>query len=136
MAADAINPFAASVALPELPVLGDFNRDGSLSAGDIHAMLVALTDLSSYKSDRGLSDAALLLIGDLNGDDAVTNSDIQSLLNLLQSGEASVAPIPEPSTWLLSVLAAVLLSKGRLGRQTIRARPALRGASLFANCYR
>ena len=58
--------------VPGLFVLGDFNRDGQLSANDIQAMLSALTDLKAYETAYGLSDAALVLLGDLNGDHAVT----------------------------------------------------------------
>ncbi len=44
-----------------------------------------------------------MLLGDLNGDHAVTNRDIQGLLNAL-AASGSVTPIPEPSTFALAAL--------------------------------
>ena len=75
--------------MPGLFVLGDFNRDGKVTAADIQAMLVALTDLNAYQLVYGLTDAALVLLGDLNGDHAVTNADIQPLLDLLAGAAAA-----------------------------------------------
>ena len=89
--------------VPGLFVLGDFNRDGQLSAADIQAMLGALADLNAYKSAKGLSAEALVLLGDLNGDHHVNNGDIQALLDGLKNG-GIITPIPEPSTFLLASL--------------------------------
>jgi hypothetical protein len=59
---------------------GDFNTDGTVNAADIRAMLGALTNLATYKAEKGLSDSALVAMGDLNDDNKFTNGDIQSLL--------------------------------------------------------
>jgi hypothetical protein len=85
--------------VPVLP--GDFNLDGHVNAADIPAMLVALTDLNSYESLHGLTHSALTMLGDLNGDQAVTNADIQPLLNLLAASGAAPS-VPEPAGVLLA----------------------------------
>ncbi len=92
----------SSVAVP-----GDFNRDGRRTTADISAMLSALTDLNTYKAAKNLSDDDLLAIGDLNGDLAVNNRDIQPLLDLIASdlpgGAGQLFPLaaqPLPSTAL------------------------------------
>jgi hypothetical protein len=96
------------VAVPEtLP--GDFNTDGQVDPADVSAMEKALNDLPSFESANGLTDAQLLAIGDLNHDGKVNNADLQALLNLLQAGGGSTNPIPEPSTFVLAVLAAVMV---------------------------
>jgi hypothetical protein len=63
-------------------------------------MLAALADLNAYKTQQGISDAVLLAVGDVNQDNAVTNADLQSLLNLLRSGNGAQA-VPEPAAWIL-----------------------------------
>ena len=85
---------------------GDFDRNGQVTTSDVSAMLAALTDLSSFKSAKGLSDAQLEVLGDFNSDFRVDNSDLQSLLNQLAiaGGGGSAAAVPEPaSLWLLAV---------------------------------
>jgi hypothetical protein len=39
----------------------------------------------------------------------VNNADLQALINLLQSGGGSTNPVPEPSTFVLAVLAALMV---------------------------
>ncbi len=68
--------------------LGDFNRDGQTSAADITVMFTALADVYAYQATKGLSDPQLLEIGDLNGDGAFNNKDIQPLLDLIASTES------------------------------------------------
>jgi hypothetical protein len=95
---------------------GDFNQDGSLTSADIAAMLAALTDLAAYKANRNLSDANLLALGDLNHSLAVTNGDIQPLLNLIAtSGMGAVAGVPEPGTLTLLAIGscAMLVLRSR-----------------------
>jgi hypothetical protein len=83
-------------------VPGDFNRDGKLTGDDVKSMLVALTDLHAFEGSTGLSEQALALLGDLNGDHAVTNADIQPLLNLL-AGRGNGTAVPEPAGIMLAV---------------------------------
>ncbi|HZZ26912.1 MAG TPA: family 43 glycosylhydrolase [Pirellulales bacterium] len=94
-------------ATPYIP--GDFNRDGHVDAADILPMEQALTNLSAYKTTYkpNLTDAQVLLIGDLDGDHKFSNADLQALLNLLQSGGGSANPVPEPSSWILLLLGVI-----------------------------
>ncbi len=86
---------------------GDFNRDGHVNAADILPMEQALTNLSSYKATYapGILDSQLALIEDVNGDGKFTDADLQKLLINLKNGGGSADPVPEPSTFLLAVLA-------------------------------
>ena len=84
---------------------GDFDLDGQVNAFDIPAMLAALTDLDGFKTASSLSDADLLMIGDVNGDGIVSNADVQALLDLLHSGGGSVNAVPEPLSIVLMALA-------------------------------
>ncbi len=65
---------------------GDVNLDGHVNAADIGAMMQALTDTATYQSTNNLSSADATLVLDANGDGAVTNADLQFLLNRLLSG--------------------------------------------------
>ena len=92
-----------------LMLTGDFNRDGRVNAADILAMEQALTDLPDFQTAKGLSASQLLTIGDLNNDGQVNNADLQALLNLLISGGGSTDAVPEPSTFVLAVVALTML---------------------------
>jgi hypothetical protein len=97
-------------------VPGDFNRDLSRTAADIPAMMRALTNLTAYQTQNGLSNTALLSIGDLNGDGQISNSDLQSLLQLLidpAAASGSLSQVPEPRTLQLALIGIGLLSIGR-----------------------
>ena len=61
-----------------MPLPGDFNNDGHVNSADIPAMLAALADLNGYQSSRGISNADLLAIADVNGDGTVNNADLQT----------------------------------------------------------
>jgi hypothetical protein len=90
-------------------LLGDFNRDGQVTAADIPAMLGALTDLKAYETGANLSDAQLRAIADLNGDGAVDNFDIQVLLDYLADlpgGVGAVTTVPEPTSLILLLVGA------------------------------
>jgi hypothetical protein len=99
--------------VPGPSVPGDFSRDGRLTGDDLQAMLLALTDLHSYEDITGLSAEALVLLGDLNGDHAVTNADIQALLDLL-AGKGAAPSVPEPPSLLLlacGILCLILVAR-------------------------
>ncbi len=90
-------------------LVGDFTQDGTLDGADISAELMALTDLSRFKTEHGLSDFALLAFGDVNRDGAITNADIQTLLDLVAAGGGGVAQVPEPATFMLAALGGLNL---------------------------
>jgi hypothetical protein len=107
------------------PVLGDLNFDGKLTAADIQAMLAALTNLSTFESQHGLSNGYLLDIADLNGDGVVNNADISSLLTHLSAiaqgtGSAGPQAVPEPAALALAAVAlAGILLFGRKGSRVL-----------------
>ncbi len=91
------------------PPPGDFNNDHHVNAADIQPAMTALTEPGGYEIQYGISAADLQTIGDVNHDGKFNNSDLQALLNLLKSGGGSNNPVPEPSSLVLVVLAAVMV---------------------------
>jgi sugar lactone lactonase YvrE len=95
--------FVTSV--PE-PTRGDFNLDGHFTSADLPMMLKALTDLDSYKAAKNITQADLLVIGDYDNSNSITNSDIQGLLGALAAaGGGSIAAVPEPNAAILAGMA-------------------------------
>ncbi|HZZ26391.1 MAG TPA: dockerin type I domain-containing protein [Pirellulales bacterium] len=89
---------------------GDMNNDGHVDSTDIAAMELALTNPTLYQttyfnSNPNYTTSDMGLIGDVNGDGVFNNLDVQALLNKLLSGGGSVAPVPEPASLALLVLA-------------------------------
>ncbi len=78
-----------SVIVGTIRYSGDFTLNSQLGADDLPAMLSALTDLTGFQAQHGLSNAEMLAIGDLNGDGRVSNADIQSLLDRLIQAQGS-----------------------------------------------
>jgi hypothetical protein len=72
-----------------LYVRGDWNLNQTLDSSDLGAMFSAFTDLNAFKATNHLTNDDLLAIGDLNNDGAVTNLDLQPLLDLLAGGSGS-----------------------------------------------
>jgi len=107
-------------AVPTL-LAGDFNRDGHRNLADIQSMMSALADLSGYQTYWGLTGERLTTLGDFNSDEIVTDGDLQGLINNLANagGTGSSTPVPEPSTWIVSMsgwLGILLLIRRRDGR--------------------
>ncbi len=61
---------------------------------------------TSAASSFANTDVAAL--GDVNGDGAFTNADVQALLDDLKSGGGSPAAVPEPSAICLLAIAAAI----------------------------
>ena len=83
---------------------GDFNQNGTLDAGDIGGMLTALSDEPGFAAAHGLTVGQLALVGDLDGDMAFTNADVQVLLQMLAtqaSGSGTLTSVPEPAGFIL-----------------------------------
>ncbi len=99
---------AAQTAIFNAALQGDFNEDGKTTAADINVMLQALTDLNAYQTDRSIPDADLRAIADLDRSGAITNADMQGLLDLLASQEGP-QPVPEPRAVLLALAGFGLL---------------------------
>jgi endoglucanase len=93
------------------PKAGDFNRDGIITAADVSAMLKALTNLPSYQATQNLSNLQMQILGDVNGDFQVTNSDIQSLINLVATNALGV---PEPTVLCLLIIGLLCLAAASL----------------------
>jgi Dockerin type I domain len=90
---------------------GDVNLDGHVNSIDLATLEHALTDLHQYETDHSLTDADLSAICDLNGDGKVTNADLQGLINTLRAGGAgSLTAVPEPTTNVLAIVAAIQLA--------------------------
>ena len=70
-------------------MMGDYNQDGHTDASDVPVLIAALADLNAYKTAYNLTDAGLLSFGDLDGDHAITNADLQALLAILSPAGGS-----------------------------------------------
>jgi phospholipase/lecithinase/hemolysin len=109
----------AQYALVQLMLTGDVNRDGFINVADVSALETALTDLSKYQSSNNLTSAQLTSIDNLTGDNLVTNTDLQGLIDLLAGGGGTGAgalnAVPEPSgvvlTFVASLVAAVAFQR-------------------------
>jgi hypothetical protein len=62
---------------------GDLDGDGALGVPDITGLMSALADLPNYQTSRGLTSDDVLAIANIDGDQPITNLDIQSLIILL-----------------------------------------------------
>ena len=90
-------------------LLGDFNQDSRFTGDDLQGMLAAMADLRTFQANHNLADADLIAIGDLNGDQVVTNADLQALINRLMQGTgaaASATPTVNTHTVIVSAPAA------------------------------
>ena len=98
------------------PAQGDFDGDGKLTAADISAMMLALTDYQSYAATyaSAIPPDQLLAKGDLNGDGAFNNLDLQSLISAVANAApavvspAAAATVSPKAVSVSSVLPKVL----------------------------
>ena len=93
-----VTSFGGGFRVGEALLPGDFNRDGAITIADVPAMLIALSDLSTYRTSKGLSPTELVTLGDLDKDGAVTNRDVQSLICSI-ANQLSSSAIPAASTF-------------------------------------
>jgi beta-galactosidase len=104
-------PLAADFTMSISQLVGDWNFDGHVDVTDIGAMEMALANLDAFRSSHSLSDAQLVVLGNVDGSDGrVTNLDVQALLNLLANGGGSVsqsASIDGASQTTIAIASAV-----------------------------
>jgi Matrixin/Dockerin type I domain len=92
------------------PLKGDVNVDGKVNLADVQTLISALTDLPDFQWTNGISDNDLVSIADLNGDHAVTNADLQSLLDYVKGGGGALAAaVPEPPAGQLLAVGTIVL---------------------------
>lgn len=72
-------------------IAGDFNLDGKLTNADTQAMLLAMKNISAFKTAHQLSDADWLDIADVNRDGQVNASDFSFLSSLLAGSRLYLA---------------------------------------------
>jgi hypothetical protein len=70
-------------------LVGDWDLNGQQTAADIPAAMNALVDLNSYRIVHNLTTAQLLVLGDVNDDAHIDNTDLSALLQLLIHGSGS-----------------------------------------------
>src|SRR5436190_15536363 len=67
---------------------GDANLDNQVSQDDVQGLMVALSDLNTYRSQRNINTSQFLTTSDIDGDGKVTNADVNALIGLLRTGGA------------------------------------------------
>lgn len=98
------NMVAANLAAPEE---GDFNQDGTIDGRDFLAW------------QHGFGHGNKLEDGDANWDDKVNDDDLAIWAHQFPSGDnALLSSVPEPATWLIATLSALIALNSR-GRRLI-----------------
>jgi hypothetical protein len=118
-----------TVAYPLL--VGDLDQNNLRTVADVQILMTALTNLNAYQTSHGFSNQDLLTVANVNGDSAVTNTDLEALLVMLANDiQPGISPVPEPGgVCLVACGLAIGLAFGgaRQLRRTIAIR-ALTGA--------
>jgi hypothetical protein len=98
---------------------GDLDRNGVLDPGDTLAMMLALSDVSTYESAWRMSAADFVSLADVDRSGSVNTADLQSLQTMLRSPQS----VPEPSAVLLTAIGmGSLLISWRARRKFCRVR--------------
>ena len=124
-------PSATAVNPSDILRLGDINQDGVVNVADISALMAALSDPTDYVKgtlkyagtstfvrggaspgpDWSSDPSKLIRVADLNLDDSLTNTDIQSLISYIASGitggRGGLTAVPEPGSIELLILGAI-----------------------------
>lgn len=101
----------AHTSTPPLTV-GDMDCDGDVDFDDIDDFVLGLNDPEEYENQFGVPPSAK---GDTDGDGDQDFDDITNFVNILTGGvgDANLATIPEPSTFMIVVLAGICLIASR-----------------------
>jgi endoglucanase len=71
---------------------GDTDGDGQQAVADVGTLMTALSDVTAYQTSHNLSPSDVLAVGNLDGDAAVTNLDLQAMVVMLANAAAGGAP--------------------------------------------
>jgi O-glycosyl hydrolase len=72
---------------------GDINGDGQRTVADVSTLMTALMDMTAYQTGYGLTPNDAMTVGNLDGDSAITNLDVQAMIILLaNAGGGASAP--------------------------------------------
>ena len=82
-------PLATNFNVVIVQLVGDWDLNGQQTAADIPAAMNALVDLNSYRIVHNLTTAQLVVLGDVNDDVHIGNTDLSALLQLLIHGSGS-----------------------------------------------
>ena len=103
--------------IPYPLLMGDLDQNNLRSVSDVRALTTALTNINAYQTSHGFSTSDLLKVASVNGDNVVTNTDLEALLVMLANDiQPQISPVPEPSGYWLAVcggLALVVASNRR-----------------------
>lgn len=88
-----VTSFGGGLRVGHVAIAGDLDRDGSVSIADLGSMMTAVNNVNAYQTSKGLSAADLTTVGDVSGDNAFNNADLQALIvhlaNLAAAGGAA-----------------------------------------------
>jgi len=97
--------------IPYPLLVGDLDQNNLRTVVDVRVMMSALANLSAYKTSHGFSNSDLLTVANINGDSAVTNTDLQSLLCMLANDvQPPISPVPEPTAGALAAFGGLLIA--------------------------
>lgn len=93
---------------------GDVDQNGVVNVADVSALMAALSDLTFYKSNNGLTADTVKTVADIDNSMNVDNRDIQALIVQLANSiaPAQVQVVPEPNALALGIIAAALVYLG------------------------